>query len=430
MESKYLIVGNSVAAIAAIESIREEDKNGSLTVVSDEKVYNYSRPLISYYLGGKIDEGNIYFREKDFYSKNGVKLILGKKAQKLNVNERLVFLSDETVIRFEKLLISTGGKPIIPTIGGINDIKDGIFTFTKLSDTKAMLDYIKLNNINSAVVLGGGLIGLKAAEGLVARGMRVTIIELADRILPNTLDIEASGILERALANLGCSVVKEDTIVSVSGDNGILKKVYLRSGEMIETALLVIAIGVRPNLDLIKDTPINYDRGIVVNDYMQTNIKEIYAAGDVVQAKSFLNSNSEVLALWPVAFRQGRVAGFNMAGKETKYDGLFAMNSVEIAGIPVISFGISNPVDLDGYEVLVRKESKAPLYRKIVIKDGKVIGGIFLGRIDRAGIFLGLLRFGLEVSPFKEELLKDDFGFLVLPKNYRKHMVVGEVIEV
>ncbi|KUK14486.1 MAG: NAD(P)/FAD-dependent oxidoreductase [Synergistetes bacterium] len=429
MESKYAIIGNSVAAVGAIEAIREIDKEGLITVVSDENVYNYSRPLISYYLGGKVEERNMYFRDKGFYERNNVKLILGKKAQRLDVNKHVVYLADETIIRFEKLLICTGGKPIVPNIEGLSEVREGVFSFTKFSDAKSMLSYIKLNGIKSAVVLGGGLIGLKAAEGLLARGLRVTIVELADRILPNTLDKEASEMLERALVGLGCSVLKGDTIIGVSTTDGVLKEVYLKSGRVIPSSLLVIAIGVRPNLDLIRGTSIGYDRGIIVDDQMQTNIAGIYAAGDVAQAKDFLTSMNSVLALWPVAFRQGKVAGFNMAGKETKYEGLFPMNSVEIAGIPTISFGLSNPQDGENYEVLVKKDGRVPLYRKIVLKDGRIVGGIFLGKIERTGIFVGLLKAGMDVSSFKEELLQDDFGFVVLPESYRKHMIVGEVIE-
>lgn len=429
-ETRYLIVGNSIAGVSAIEAIRQVDQRGSLVVVSDEPVLNYSRPLISYLLGGKVTEDGMAFRDEAFYRSHGVELVLGKKAVGLEVGERKVTLEDGTVIVFEKLLLAMGGKPIVPSIEGLGEVKEGVFPFTRLSDAKAILNYLSRQNIKEAVVLGAGLIGLKATEGLVHRGLRVTIVELAPRILPNTLDQGASEILEKALVRWGCKVVKEDTVVRLETRGGVLEEVVLSSGQRIPCKLLILAIGVRPNLDLVEATPIKRDRGILVDERMQTNIAGIYAAGDVAQGKDFLTGKNAVLALWPVASRQGKVAGWNMAGKRAEYDGLFAMNSVELAGIPTISVGITDPPEGLDYEILLKKDERHGLYRKIVLKDNRIVGGIFLGKIERAGIFTGLIRYRVDVSSFKEELLSDHFGFLVLPAEYRKHMVRGEGIEV
>ncbi|HIE03269.1 MAG TPA: NAD(P)/FAD-dependent oxidoreductase [Candidatus Latescibacteria bacterium] len=426
--SRYLIIGNSTAGVAAIEAIRQVDGKGAITVVSDEDVVNYSRPLISYYLGGRVSEERMAFRDRRFYERNGVTLILGRKAEELDVEGRKVVLSDGTSLHYGKLLIATGGRPIIPPMDGLQKVREGAFTFTRLSDAKGILGYIRENEVEEAVVLGAGLIGLKATEGLVERGVKVTIVELADRILANTLDREASAILERALGDWGCKVIKEDTISRVVSSRGKVREVVLRSGRSLSAPLLVIAVGVRPNLELVEDTPISYDRGITVDEHMRTSVEDVYAAGDVAQAKDFLSGWSSVIAVWPVAFRQGKVAGWNMAGREVRYEGLFPMNSVELAGIPTISFGTTTPPEADGYEILTRRDEES--YRKIVLKENRLVGAIFLGRIERAGIFSGLIRDGIDVSSFKEELLSDDFGLLVLPAEYRKHMVTGEGMEV
>ena len=428
--SKYLIIGNSTAGVAAVETIRDVDGTGTVAVVSEEEIFNYSKPLISYYLGGRIDEKRMPFRDIHFYERNDVKLLLGRKAKEIDVDSRRVFLSDGTSLHFEKLLIATGGKPIIPPIEGLSKVKEGVFTFTRFSDAKDIIDYVQKNDIETATVLGAGLIGLKATEGLVERGIKVTIVELADRVLANTLDREASAILERSLGNWGCKVIKEDTVSKVVGSHGRIKEVVLRSGRNVPSSLLIIAIGVRPNLELVEDTPINYDRGIIVDEYMQTNVDGIYAAGDVAQGKDFLTQGNSVIAIWPVAFRQGKIAGWNMAGRRVAYEGLFAMNSVELAGVPTISFGITNPPEDGNYEILSKKDEDAGFYRKVVLKDNRIVGAIFLGKIERAGIFSGLIKDGLDVSSFKEELLSDDFGLLVLPAEYRKHMVTGEGMEV
>lgn len=430
METKYLIIGNSIAGVSCIEAIRQLDSKGKIIVISDEVVLNYSRPLISYYLGKKVPKEKMSFRDKDFYRKNRVEVLLNTKAQKIDTKKKEVYLDGGRKVKFRKLLIATGGKPIIPPIEGLDRVKEGVFTFTKFSDAQRLIDFIKGHNIKEAVVLGAGLIGLKCTEGLVERGLTVTIIELADRVLANTFDKDASDILEQALNKLGCSVIKEDTIVKIVSVKGRIQKVVLKSGKEISTKLLVLAIGVRPNIDLIKNTPISHDRGIIVNEFMETNVKGIYAAGDVAQGKDFLLEVNSVIAIWPVASRQGKVAGFNMAGRPTEYEGLFIMNSVELAGIPTISFGITNPQDSEKYEILSKKEQEHNFYRKVVLKDNKIVGAIFLGRIERAGIFSGLIKDKIDVSSFKQDLLSDEFGLLVLPAEYRKHLVTGEGIEV
>jgi NAD(P)H-nitrite reductase large subunit len=264
IKTKYLIIGNSIAGVNCIEAIREIDKTGKIVVISEEGILNYSRPLISYYLGGKVNKEKMSFREEGFYKENKVKVLLNTKADKLDVKKKEIHFNHQKV-KFDKLLIATGGKPIVPPIENLEKIKEGIFTFTNFSSTQKLIDYLEKNKIKEAIVLGAGLIGLKCTEGLVERRINVTIVELADKILANTFDKESSGILENALSKLGCKVIKEDTIVKVEGKEK-LTKVILRSGRQIPTQLLIIAVGVRPNLDLIKDTPISFERGIIVDD--------------------------------------------------------------------------------------------------------------------------------------------------------------------
>ncbi len=430
MKTEYLIIGNSIAGVSCLEAIREVDNKGKITVISDEKILNYSRPLISYYLGKKLPEEKMAFRNKDFYEENKVELLLNTQAEKIDGAEKEVCLDSGEKIKFQKLLISTGGKPVIPPIEGLNKLREGVFTFTKFQDAREIEDYLEANNITKAVILGAGLIGLKCTEGLIERGLKVSLVELADRILANTFDRKASSILEEALQAGGCQVIKEDTIIRIDSSRGRIKKVVLRKGKDIPTNLLIIAIGVRPNLNLVKDTSINCDKGIVVNNHLQTNIQDIYAAGDVAQGKDLLTQKTSLMAIWPVASHQGKVAGLNMAGKPTKYSGSFIMNSVELADIPTISFGITNPPETKNFEILSKADEDRGSYRKIVLRQNKMVGAIFLGKIERAGIFSQLIKDKIDVSSFKKDLLSDEFGLLVLPTEYRKHLVQGEGIEV
>ena len=425
---RYVIIGNSVAAVNCIEAIRGVDKVGDVTVVSDEEIHNYSRPLLSYYLGGRITEDKLPFRDKSFYEKQRVTLLLGAQAERLDSAKKEVGLEDGTVLPYDRLLISVGGLPIIPSIKGFQDHIQGIFTFLKLRDAKVLIDYIEQNKLKDAVVLGAGLIGLKVIEGLQQRGLTTTVIELMDKILSNTFDKEASSLIEDKLSEHKCRVIKEDTIYRIETKRGRIERVILRSGLEIPTSLLIIAAGVRPNLTLVEGTPIATDRGIVVNRSMRTNIDDIYAAGDCAQGFDFLSRTNAVIAIWPVAARQGKVAGLNMSGEKVQYTGLFAMNSIEIIDVPTISFGITTPPEKDGYEVLKRLDRDRSYYKKIVVKDNRVVGVILVNSVERAGVYGMLIREGINVRDFKDQLLSDDFGLLVLPKEFRKHLVAGEGI--
>jgi NAD(P)H-nitrite reductase large subunit len=424
---QYLIIGNSVAAVNCIEAIRGVDTANEITVVSGEEPFNYSRPLLSYYLGGRIPEERLPFVGRDFYEQHGVNLILGRRAVDLDVSKKEVALDDGASLAYDKCLLSVGGVPIVPPIEGLDGTVEGVFSFLTIKEVKSLVDYLERNEIREAVVLGGGLIGLKVVEGLMERGVKATVIELADRILANTFDREASAILEERLARAGCTVIKQDTIQGIATKKGRLTGVMLRNGNtLLETSLLIMAVGVRPNLELVRGTPIKTERGILVDRCMMTNIQDVYAAGDCAQGIDALHTTKEVIAIWPVAARQGRIAGLNMCGIPREYPGLFAMNSVQICDIPTISFGVTNPPEQYGYEVLRRLNKDAGSYKKIVLKDDRVVGAILIRSIERAGVYGMLIREGIEVQGFKDQLLRDDFGLLVLPTQFRKHLV-GEV---
>ncbi len=427
-KTRYLIIGNSVAAVNCVEVIRGTDKTNDIAVVSDEEPFNYSRPLLSHYLGGRITDEKLPFVDRDFYERHRVNLILGRKAKGLDVSKKEVALDDSTLLSYDRCLISVGGVPIIPPIEGFQEDLEGIFTFLKLKEAKRLVDYIERRQIKEAVVLGGGLIGFKVVEGLVERGLKPIVVELMDRILANTFDKEASSIIEDRLAQGGCKVIKEDTIQGIETKEGRVARVFLGSGKEVATSLLIIAAGVRPNLELVKGTPIKVDRGILVDRSMRTNVEDIYAAGDCAQGIDLLSKTNAVIAIWPVAARQGRVAGLNMCGTRTEYHGLFAMNSVQIFDIPSISFGVTNPPEQEGYEVLKILDKGKGVYKKIVLKDSRVVGIILLNSIERAGVYGLLIRERIDVKGFKDQLLRDDFGLLVLPKEFRKHLVGGEGI--
>ena len=434
-QATYVIIGNSIAAIHAIEGIRELDRDGSIIVISDEKTHVYSRPLISYYLAQKVKEDQILYRPPSFYEKNKIRSFLGKKAVSLDTKAKQVILEDNTRIRYEKLLLATGGAPFVPDIPGKGH--EGVFRFRTIEDARCLKRYITDHPVQRAVVLGGGLIGLKATEALLALNIRVSIVELADRILSATFDQTASRLIEKALEHIGCPIMTGNTVKEfLPGPDGRISAAILKDGSRIDCDLAIIAIGVRPRLDLIKGTEIKAKRGILVDHQLETNIKDIFAAGDVIESYDFILNTHRPVAILPNASRQGRIVGRNMAGGNRLYEGCLAMNSVELAGIPTISVGLTDPSVLEDterrkrIEVLESIEEENTNYKKVVLEDNRIIGVILIGRIDRAGIYTGLIKDKVDISLIKDHLLKDDFGLLSLPKAYRKHLVTGQGIEV
>ncbi len=427
--STYLIIGNSTAAVAAVEGIRSVDPERPITLISREPEHTYSRPLISYLLAGQVDEQQMFYRRPDFYSENRVEPLLGVEVTGLDPESRCVETSDGRRFGYEKLLIATGGTPILP--GDVDGAgSEGVFTFTTWEDVRGIEAYMGEHAVRRVVVVGGGLIGLKAVEAFAELGLHVTVVELAERILAAGFGPTAGRLAARHLRRHGVAVRCETTVRRIETDGGAVSGVELRDGEHVECRLVIFAIGVLPNTQIAWGTRIHTDRGLLVDRGMRTNVEGVYAGGDVAQAPDLLGRGKRTIPILPNAYRQGWIAGCNMAGADSTYPGGLAMNSVEIFGLPTMSVGLTSPAAGDGCEVLKALDEEEPSYRKVVVRDGRVLGAVFIGKVDRAGIITGLIKQGVDVSEFKDVLVTDRFGLLSLPREYRKHVVSGAGIEV
>ncbi len=427
----YTIVGNSSAAIGAVEAIRAIDPDGQIVLISSETEHTYSRPLISYRLAGKVDDDRMAYRPDDFYHTQKVQTMLGETVVGVDTEKKTLQLASERTLSYDKLLLATGGTPIVPPIKGLEKAMAGVFTFTSYGDVREIEAYLdKRGNVRDAIVLGGGMIGLKTAEALLARGMKVTIVELADRLLSASFDKTASQMMVEALERKGAAVTLQTTIADVFGGSSGIKGVHLSSGSEIYCQMLVLAIGVRPNVGYLKGSPVEVNRGIVVDERMQTNVADVYAAGDVAEAYDLLLEAKRPIPILPLAYRQGMIAGRNMAGHDETYRGGLAMNAIEVCGLPTVSLGESGREEDQEYEVMTFLDARAGVYKKVVIRGGRVVGLILVGEVDRAGIYTGLIERKVDVSSVKHMLLSDAFGLLSLDPQYRKHMVSGPGIEV
>lgn len=408
MKTKYLIVGNSAGGIGAAEAIRQIDKKEPMVIISDEPYPSYSRPLISKYLSGESDLNGMLYRPPDFYDQNSITAVFGKKVNNLDLKSHAAELDDEKIV-WEKLLLATGGKPIVPRMEG--DDKNGVFSFITLNDAKAIDGF--LYNIGEAVVIGGGLIGMSVTEALKKRGLNVSVVEMKDRVLNTILDEQASLMAEETIRQSGVKVITGHTVAEITGKK-MVTGVILDDGRRIPCNLVVIAIGVLPRTELALGAGIKVNCGILVDNHMATNHPDIYSCGDAAEAYDFLYGTNRVIPIWPNAYLEGKVAGRNMAGVETGYSGGTAMNSLNYFGLDIATAGIVNPPEGDECEVISVQNDAS--YQKIILRKDRLVGMVFVREIEKSGMLYGLMRDQVDVGGFKQALLASDFGLASLPR--------------
>jgi len=410
---KYLIIGNSAGGIGAAEAIREVDAAGTMTIVSDEPYPVYSRPLISNYLADPGPVAKYRYRPTDFYERNNITALLGEKVERLDPKAHTVRLSGGRTLTWEKLLLATGGTPIVPPMEGIG--LKGVFTFNKLDEARAIDTFLKSRRGPvRAVVIGGGLIGVSCTEALLRRDVIVTIVEMKDMILNTILDEEASSLEADALTQAGVRIITGHTATAIESRlAGEVSGVTLDDGRAFPAAMVIVAIGVRPRLDALEGSDIEVNRGIVVDSRMATSVPDIYACGDCAEAYDFVIKGKRLTPIWPNAYNGGRVAGLNMAGRDEEYPGGTAMNAMKYFGLHIVSAGFPAAPD-ESYETLINKDNGN--YKKVIIKDGRIAGLVFAGDIEKSGIIYNLMKDGVDVSDFKEALVSADFGLANIPE--------------
>jgi len=406
----YVIIGASAAGLTSAETIREIDGSSKITVVSDEAEQLYSRCLLTYLISGKIKEDGLKFKEADFFKKNNIDIITANGAESIDPKKKEVLLKDKKRIKFDKLLIATGASPKKLGIPG-EDLK-GVFGLRTIKDAEGIISM--LDNVKNVAISGGGLIGLRDAYALKARGKKVTVIVKSPQVLSQMLDKEGADILEKKLTANGIQIKKGVAALEITGKNKV-EGIVLDNKEKLPCELVIVGKGVVPNTALLEGTNIKVDKGIIVDDNLRTTHTDIYAAGDVAATQDIAKGNLALNAIWPVAVEQGKVAGLNMAGKKTQYDGSLGMNSVDFFDWPAISIGITKPKE-KGFEELKAVDAGNSVYKKIILKDDIIKGMVFIGKVDNAGVIGILIKKKVNVSDVKHLLLKDGFDYAkILP---------------
>jgi len=417
----HVIIGNSFAGLFAVEAIRRCDADGDVTVISREPQHVYSRAMIHEMLAGLVQEQMVYLRGWDFYRQMRAHSLLGYEATAIDTAAHTVTVADEQ-LPYDRLLIAAGSNPFVPAIDGLGANGDGgkveYHTFTTLEEARLLK--AACAGRENAVVLGAGLIGLQCAEALRHVGLGVTVVEMADMVLPMAVDAPASDIIASELEDEGIFLRTSNTIKRVESANGRPTACELRSGEVVPCDLLVIAVGVRANTGLAQAAGITVQRGIVVNSRMETSAADVYAAGDCAQAPEIISGMTMTIPVIPIATTQGMIAGYNMAGRDRVYRGGLSLNALQFGGVQVVSYGFVK--DEADAEVLRHSDPARKIYKKVIIKDNRITGALFVRDIDRAGIFRHLIENRIDVRPFKEHLLSPDFGVAHLPREERDRM--------
>lgn len=408
---KYVIIGNGAAATGAVEGIRSVDKTGSITVVSREDHHVYCRPLISYLLEGKTDEKKMLYRPGNFYEENGVTVIYGVSAEKIDPAAKKVTFSDGRALDYDALCVATGSAPFVPEVKGLRNV-GRVHTFMTLDDAKALEK--DLTPQSRVLIVGAGLIGLKCAEGILERCKSVTVCDLAPRVLSSILDDDCAAIMQHKLEEMGVEFMLDDTVAEFEENS-----VHMRSGKTVGFDVLVMAVGVRANVSLIKDIGGEVNRGIIVSDKMETSLKDVYAAGDCTESTDITSGVKKVMAIMPLAYMQGRCAGVNMAGGEELLSNALPMNSIGFGGLHCMTAG--------SYTGECYEEKTPASIKRLYTEDNLLKGFILIGCNDRAGIYTSLIRNRTPLDTVDFDLLKRSPALAPFGKSYREEKLGGAV---
>lgn len=414
-ETDYLIIGNSAAGVSAAEHIRAADPQGRVLVVGDEPHAAYGRPLISHFAKGDITEDLMGFKDALFFESLDLETLLGPsfKAVDLDAEAHSAVLENGDAIVYGSCLIATGGVPLVPPIGGL-DGRDNVYQFRTLDQAKhvrraaieATAKAHAEGRMSRALVVGAGLVGLKAAEALCCLVDDVVVVGRAPRILRAILDEHGSSMLQDLLARHRINCLTGVSVDELAGEGHSAASAVLTNGDTVDCDLVVLAAGTKPNAELAVRAGATQLRGLVCGADLRTSLPDVFAAGDVAQITEGLGEMQQPLALWPNAVRQGKVAGKFMAGAPDArpLTGDFAVNAVDFFDISLLTAGIVNPPEGGGFEVRVRAQGRE--YAKFVAKGDRLVGYILLNRPASAGIYTTLIERQVPLS----SLVGDLFG--------------------
>ncbi len=383
---RYVIIGASAAGCKAAETLRRYAPASPITVISEEAQPLYSRPLLTYLLSGEVSPDKIWLRGRDYFQEWGLEPVLGEPVTRVDPEGHAVHLLGGQVIAYDRLLIASGARPRLLGLKG-EDLA-GVYTLRTLADWQR-LD-AGLPRTGRVVVVGGGPVGLKAAEALARRGLQVTLVEVAAHALPRSLDPAAASLLQAALADLGIEVIYHSWVEAIWGERGQVRALTLNAGRELPCQAVLFSIGVAPNVEFLAGTNLAGPFGLPVDQHCCTADPDIYAAGDCAYPYHLLTKKRAGYHIWPAAVAQGRISGANLAGAGLTYDGLLPQNSLSLRGFHLITGGLG-PQDTEDCEIVSAFNLTRSHYRRLAYREGKLVGLTLVGAVEDAGLYFQLM---------------------------------------
>ncbi len=406
--TRHVLIGGGPAAINAIETIRDVDHGAShITLVSDEPAY--ARMVLPYWLANQIPEKQVYTADDAYYDALKVERQIGGRVTKIDPNGKTVTLQDGSALPFDDLLIATGSSATIPPIPGAD--LPGVHPLWTVAHTRAVLEDAKPQAVPEVVFVGAGFIGFIVLNAMYKRGWKLHVVEMAPHVLPRMLDAESATLVEGWLHKKGVATHLGTTVKAISAEGG-RKRVTMADGSSVTADLVIIATGIRPNLDLVQGSGIAVDQAILVNDRMRTNYPFIYAAGDVAQGPDLYGDKPAVHAIQPTAVDHGRVAGANMAGQEVHYPGSLLMNILDVCGLQCASFGRWGEAGAEATSIV---NPDRPVCRKLLWTGDRLTGAVFvgpandLGMLNDVGMVKGIMQTRTPLGAWKAFLCDNPF---------------------
>lgn len=399
---KVIIIGNGLAGTIAAKILREQDRTVEIDVFADEKYHYYPRPNLIEFLAGNLPLERIFAFPEEWYSEQNVNVHLEKPGIRIFPDSKEIEVAGGKREKYDFLVLANGSLAFVPPIKGAE--KQGVFTLRTLDDAFEILDYLK--DRRRVTVIGGGLLGLETARAVKSRDMEVEVVEFFGHLLPRQLDPQGGSLLKGQIEKMGINVHLGLACEEVLGQDSVTD-LRFKGGREIQTDVALVAAGVRPNLRIAQEAGLETDRGLVVDDYLQSSHPDIWAAGDITQHAG------RVYGIIPASFNQARIAALNVLAQRQKYEGTIPSNTLKVVGIDLTSVGMVNPEDESFEELRVENADKGT-YKKIVVKNGEVCGLICIGTKKGVSEISRLISRKANVEKWKDSLLEDDFDYSVI----------------
>jgi phenylglyoxylate dehydrogenase epsilon subunit len=418
--TKYLIIGSSHAGLSALDAIRLQDTEGSITLVTRDESLPYSPTILPYVVSGDADPEKIFLRDEKVMDHLNVTFLKGETVTTLDTKARSVSLSSGESLSYEKLLLATGATPVLPPVTGLED--EPPYVLRTLDD--AMKLRTALENKHTALVVGAGLIGMHAAENMAKIGVNVTMVEALPHVLPDYFDEDGASLIQQAFSDKGIKMHMGSTVKQVDRSNGT-QLVTLNSGETISSDLVLVATGVRPSFDYLSEVDIEVDQGILVDDRMKTSAAGVWAAGDVVQAPGFFDSEKRLNGTLPDASEQGRIAGMDMVGDSAlkPYKGGIGMNTYKFFGHRAFSIGLIKEGNSgsDGLEVDRVSSPASQRYQKLLFQNDRLVGALSINTDLDPGVMFEVIRRRIDLKDMKAQFVDhpQETGRILMTKVWR-----------